>query len=140
MRTPVVDSQGVPLMPCHPAKARRLLSAGKAHARWSKLAGTQLGRTRTFAFGASLFKCLAPPLDLPIFPVVLVLAIQGFILQAFKIGAPHIVPAYVPSPPPPPPATVTCESGAVVTAPGVCPPAPLPPPPPPPPPTPERGS
>jgi hypothetical protein len=37
MRTPVVDSQGVSLMPCHPAKARRLLSAGKAHARWSKL-------------------------------------------------------------------------------------------------------
>lgn len=33
--------------------------------------------------------------------------------------------------PPPPPATVTCESGAVVTAPGVCPPVAPPPPPPP---------
>ena len=43
-----------------------------------------------------------------------------------------------PLPPPPPPATVTCESGAVVTAPGVC-PQPAPPPPPPPPPAPERG-
>jgi len=56
---------------------------------------------------------------------------------AFKIGAPHIAPAYVPPPPPPPPpATVTCESGTVITAPGVCPPVA----PPPPPPAPERGS
>jgi len=62
---------------------------------------------------------------------------------SFKVGAPKIAPApYVPLPPPPPPATVTCESGAVITAPGVCPqpPAPaLPPPPPPPEPSPERG-
>jgi iron complex outermembrane receptor protein len=51
---------------------------------------------------------------------------------SFKIGAPRIVQAYVaPSAPPPPPATVTCESGAVVTAPGVCPVVPPPPPPPP---------
>ena len=59
---------------------------------------------------------------------------------SFKVGAPHIVPAYVPPPPPPPPATVTCESGTVITAPGVCPAPQLPPPPPPPEPTPERGS
>jgi len=65
---------------------------------------------------------------------------------SFKLGAPHIAPAaYVqppPPPPPPPPATVTCESGAVIMAPGVCPPPPapaLPPPPPPPEPSPERG-
>ena len=37
MRTPVVDRQGIPLMPCHPAKARRLLAQGRARARWSKL-------------------------------------------------------------------------------------------------------
>ena len=51
---------------------------------------------------------------------------------SFKIGAPHLPPVYEapPAPPPPPSATVTCESGAVVTAPGVC-PAPPPPPPPP---------
>lgn len=52
---------------------------------------------------------------------------------SFKIGAPRIAVAEpAPLPPPPPPATVTCESGAVVTAPGVCPPVPAPPPPPPP--------
>jgi outer membrane receptor protein involved in Fe transport len=43
-----------------------------------------------------------------------------------------------PLPPPPPPATVTCESGVVIQAPGVC-PQPAPPPPPPPAPAPERG-
>jgi iron complex outermembrane receptor protein len=48
---------------------------------------------------------------------------------SFKIGAPHIPAPYVP--PLPPPATVTCESGAVITAPGTCPPPPAPPPPPP---------
>jgi iron complex outermembrane receptor protein len=55
---------------------------------------------------------------------------------SFKVGAPRMPMAYEapPAPPPPPPATVTCESGAVVTAPGVC-----PPPPPPPAPAPERG-
>jgi RRXRR protein len=37
MRTPVVDSRGLPLMPCHPAKARLLLAQGQAQARWSKL-------------------------------------------------------------------------------------------------------
>src|SRR5205807_1294815 len=37
MRLPVVDRRGLPLMPCHPAKARRLLAQGKAQARWSKL-------------------------------------------------------------------------------------------------------
>src|SRR2546429_6061122 len=37
MRTPVVDRRGVPLMPCHPAKARRLLAQGKADAHWNKL-------------------------------------------------------------------------------------------------------
>ena len=60
---------------------------------------------------------------------------------SFKIGAPKRVAAYVPPAPPPPlpPATVTCESGVVIAAPGVCPP-PAPPPPPPPAPTPERGS
>lgn len=51
---------------------------------------------------------------------------------SFKIGAPRIVaPEPAPLPPPPPPATVTCESGAVVAAPGACPqpvaPAPAPP-------------
>ncbi len=52
---------------------------------------------------------------------------------SFKIGAPRHVETYEPVlPPPSPPATVTCESGAVVTAPGVCPqtpPTPTPPPP-----------
>lgn len=60
---------------------------------------------------------------------------------AFKIGAPRRLPPpppiLPPPPPPPPPATVTCESGAVITAPGTCPAAP--PSPPPPAPTPERG-
>ena len=58
---------------------------------------------------------------------------------SFKIGAPRLPAVYEPAPlpPPPPPATVTCESGAVITAPGTCPPAP--PPPPPPAPAPERG-
>jgi RRXRR protein len=37
MRLPVVDTRGIPLMPCHPAKARRRLAQGKAQARWSKL-------------------------------------------------------------------------------------------------------
>jgi iron complex outermembrane receptor protein len=61
--------------------------------------------------------------------------------MSFKIGAPRIAPpTYVPPPAPPPPATVTCESGTVITAPGVCPPPAAPPPPPPPPPAPERGS
>jgi iron complex outermembrane receptor protein len=50
---------------------------------------------------------------------------------SFKIGAPRHVAPYV-APPAPPPATVTCESGAVVTAPGTCPPPAAPPPPPPP--------
>jgi iron complex outermembrane receptor protein len=52
-----------------------------------------------------------------------------------------VAPVVLPPPPPPPPATVTCESGAVIQAPGVCPPAPVAPPPPPPPPAPapERG-
>ena len=50
---------------------------------------------------------------------------------SFKVGAPRVAPPpYVPPPPPPPPpATVTCESGVVITAPGVCrQPAPPPPP------------
>jgi iron complex outermembrane receptor protein len=53
-----------------------------------------------------------------------------------------VEPVVLPPPPPPPAATVTCESGAVIQAPGVCPPPPapaLPPPPPPPAPAPERG-
>ena len=72
----------------------------------------------------------------------------GAIGRAFRIGAnfsfrPNPAPApaapvMMPPPPPPPPATVTCESGAVVTAPGVCPPPAAPPPPPPPAPV-ERG-
>jgi iron complex outermembrane receptor protein len=61
---------------------------------------------------------------------------------AFKIRAPRRLEPYIapPAPPAPPPipATVTCESGAVVAAPGSC-PAP-PPPPPPPAPAPERGN
>jgi len=57
----------------------------------------------------------------------------------FKIGAPrHIEPYVAPPAPLPPPATVTCESGAVVAAPGVC-PTPAPPPPPPPAESGERG-
>jgi iron complex outermembrane receptor protein len=60
---------------------------------------------------------------------------------SFKIGAPRRVEPYVaPPPPPPPPATVTCESGAVIQAPGICPPPAAPPPPPPPTATPERGN
>jgi len=54
---------------------------------------------------------------------------------SFKIGAPRHVEPYV-APPAPPPATVTCESGAVIAAPGTCPPAA---PPPLPMPAPERG-
>jgi iron complex outermembrane receptor protein len=58
---------------------------------------------------------------------------------SFKIGTPrHVEPYVAPPAPPPPPATVTCESGAVVTAPGTCPPPPAPPPPPSP--APERGN
>jgi RRXRR protein len=37
MRIPVVDTRGVPLMPCTPPKARMLLKAGKARPRWDKL-------------------------------------------------------------------------------------------------------
>jgi hypothetical protein len=37
MRIPVVDSSGIPPMPCHPAKARRLLKEGRAHPRRNKL-------------------------------------------------------------------------------------------------------
>src|SRR5262249_3708063 len=37
MRVPVVDSRGIPLMPCLPAKARQLLKNGKARAKWNKL-------------------------------------------------------------------------------------------------------
>lgn len=36
-RIPVVSKDGRPLMPCCPAKARKLLSSGKAEPRWSKL-------------------------------------------------------------------------------------------------------
>jgi hypothetical protein len=36
-RVPVVDSRGVPLTPCTPARARILLKRGKAIAKWSKL-------------------------------------------------------------------------------------------------------
>ncbi|SMB96470.1 RRXRR protein [Thermanaeromonas toyohensis ToBE] len=36
-RIPVVSRDGRPLMPCRPAKARKLLSSGKAEPRWSKL-------------------------------------------------------------------------------------------------------
>jgi iron complex outermembrane receptor protein len=56
---------------------------------------------------------------------------------SFKIGAPHIAPPPPPPMLPPPPATVTCESGTVITAPGICPQPPAPPPPPAP--APERG-
>jgi iron complex outermembrane receptor protein len=75
----------------------------------------------------------------------------GAIGRAFRLGVnfsfrprPYVAPVapVMAPPPPPPPATVTCESGAVITAPGTCPPAPapqLPPPPPPPAPAPERG-
>src|ERR1700694_3129636 len=37
MQIPVVDSRGVPLMPCTPGKARHLLKSGKARPRWNKL-------------------------------------------------------------------------------------------------------
>lgn len=37
MRVPVVDSLGVPLMPCQPGKARRLMAEGKARPKWGKL-------------------------------------------------------------------------------------------------------
>ncbi|MGB9826322.1 MAG: RRXRR domain-containing protein, partial [Desulfofundulus sp.] len=36
-RIPVVSKDGKPLMPCKPAKARKLLNSGKAVPRWSKL-------------------------------------------------------------------------------------------------------
>jgi len=76
--------------------------------------------------------------------------IDGVIGRAYRVGVnfrfdahrrPAAVVVPLAPPPPPPPATVTCESGAVIQAPGVCPPAPAAPPPPPPPPAPapERG-
>jgi hypothetical protein len=37
MRVPVLDSKGIPLMPCKPAKARLLLKRGKAQPTWNKL-------------------------------------------------------------------------------------------------------
>jgi hypothetical protein len=36
-RVPVVSANGTPLMPCKPAKARKLLESGKARKQWSKL-------------------------------------------------------------------------------------------------------
>ena len=36
-RVPVVSREGRPLMPCRPAKARKLLESGRAEPRWSKL-------------------------------------------------------------------------------------------------------
>ena len=36
-RIPVVSEDNRPLMPCRPSKARKLLEAGKAESRWSKL-------------------------------------------------------------------------------------------------------
>ncbi len=36
-RVPVISKSGKPLMPCKPAKARKLLQSGKAEKRWSKL-------------------------------------------------------------------------------------------------------
>jgi len=36
-RVPVVSADGTPLMPCKPAKARKLLKAGKAVKKWDKL-------------------------------------------------------------------------------------------------------
>lgn len=36
-RVPVVSADGTPLMPCRPAKARKLIETGKAVKRWSKL-------------------------------------------------------------------------------------------------------
>ena len=53
-------------------------------------------------------------------------------------SAPVAAPV-APPPPPPPASMVTCESGEMIAAPGVCPPAPPPPPPPPPPAKGERG-
>ena len=37
MRVPVLDSRKIPLMPCTPERARRLLNQGKASAYWNKL-------------------------------------------------------------------------------------------------------
>ncbi|MHB8596204.1 MAG: RRXRR domain-containing protein [Ktedonobacteraceae bacterium] len=37
MRIPVVDSRGMPLMPCTPSKARHLLKEGKAHPKRNKV-------------------------------------------------------------------------------------------------------
>ncbi len=37
MRIPVVDTRGVALMPCTPAKARHLFKSGKAKPKWNKL-------------------------------------------------------------------------------------------------------
>lgn len=37
MRLPVVDTRGVALMPCTPAKARHLFKSGKAKPKWNKL-------------------------------------------------------------------------------------------------------
>jgi hypothetical protein len=36
-RVPVLSANGIPLMPCNPAKARKLLESGKAVKKWSKL-------------------------------------------------------------------------------------------------------
>lgn len=37
MRIPVIDTKGKALMPCTPAKARRLFKSGKARPKWNKL-------------------------------------------------------------------------------------------------------
>src|SRR5258708_34145138 len=37
LRIPVVDSRGIPLMPCTPAKARHLFKSGKARPKRNKL-------------------------------------------------------------------------------------------------------
>lgn len=37
MRVPVVDQNGTPLMPCKPAKARKLIEGGQAIGKWNKL-------------------------------------------------------------------------------------------------------
>lgn len=49
MRVPVVSVEGKPLMPCKPAKARKLLRNGQAIKRWSKLGTFYIQLTRPVA-------------------------------------------------------------------------------------------
>jgi hypothetical protein len=49
-RVPVISKSGIPLMPCIPAKARKLLESGLAVGKWSKKLGIFFTRQRPKRF------------------------------------------------------------------------------------------